>query len=71
MNDLKFSVSMCVYIKENPIWFREALNSVVNQTIVPDELILVADGPLTEELDNVISDFEKYPWNLSEVIENA
>lgn len=57
-----FSVLISLYKKENPIWLREALESVFAQTIQPDEIVLVKDGPLTTELENVLSKYSsKYP----------
>lgn len=63
MCNLKFSVLMSVYVKENPEFFSLALSSnLEEQTLMPDELVLVCDGPLTVELDNVIQRYEeKYP----------
>ncbi|MGN1058435.1 MAG: glycosyltransferase [Candidatus Avelusimicrobium sp.] len=58
MNDFKFSVLMSVYGKDNPAWFRQALQSVLNQSVAPAEVILAADGPLTEELEAVITEFK-------------
>lgn len=58
----KFSVLISIYRKENPLWFREALDSVFTQTVLPDEIVLVEDGPLTPELYAVIEEYkEKYP----------
>ena len=58
----KFSVLISLYKKENPIWLREALDSVFAQTIQPDEIVLVKDGPLTDELELVLNEFEtKHP----------
>lgn len=58
----KFSVLISIYRKENPLWFREALDSVFAQTVQPDEIVLVEDGPLTAELYAVIDEYkEKYP----------
>lgn len=59
----KFSVLMAVYIKENPAFFDLSLKSNLDdQTRKPDEFILVCDGPLTIELNQVISKYqEKYP----------
>ena len=58
----KFSVLISIYRKENPLWFREALDSVFAQTVQPDEIVLVEDGPLTPELYAVIDEYkEKYP----------
>ena len=52
-----FSVLMAVYTKEQPLFFREALRSVFEQSLIPNEVVLVKDGPLTEELEQVIADF--------------
>lgn len=51
-----FSVLMSVYKKEKPEYLREALESVINQTLPPDEIVLVEDGPLTPELDTVLDE---------------
>lgn len=65
MNQRKFhdfSVLISVYSKENFIYLRDALDSVLNQTLVPNEIVLVKDGPLTEELESVISKYVfEYP----------
>lgn len=62
-NKEKFSVLMSVYFKEEPEALDLALNSVLDkQTLKPDELVLVEDGPLTDELYKVVNDYEKkYP----------
>lgn len=53
----KYSFLMSVYHKEKPEYLKLSIESMLNQTVMPDEIIIVEDGPLTEELDNVI---EKY-----------
>lgn len=53
-----FSVLMSVYARENPAFFSEALRSVVEQSLVPDEIVLVADGPLTPALEQVIQHWQ-------------
>ena len=66
--DLKFSVLMSIYYKENPEWFRVALDSVINQTLQPNEIVLVEDGELTEELYQVIDEYKsKFP-NLFNIV---
>ena len=53
---------MSVYKNEKPDYLREALESVVQQTVMPNEIVIVKDGLLTEELDAVINEYsEKYP----------
>ena len=54
----KFSVLMSVYYKELPEAFDLALSSILEkQTLLPDEFVLVCDGPLSEELDNIINKY--------------
>ncbi|MCH4826790.1 glycosyltransferase [Planococcus halocryophilus] len=59
MNYKKYSVLMSVYKKEKPENLRQSLISVYDQTIEPDEVILIKDGPLTEELESIIAVFVK------------
>lgn len=51
----KFSVLMTVYGRERASRLDEALNSLENQTVLPDEIVLVKDGRLNSSLDDVIS----------------
>ena len=56
---MKFSVLMSIYIKEKPKYFHRAMQSIWDdQNIKPDEIILVQDGPLTEELYIVIHNWK-------------
>ena len=55
----KYSVLMSVYHKEKADYLRSAMNSIWEQTVPADDFVLVCDGPLTPELDSVISDMEK------------
>lgn len=59
---MKFSVLISVYYKENPQYFDQALESVMNQTVVPDQVVLVKDGPLGLKLEEVIERWtSRYP----------
>ena len=53
----KYSVLMSLYKKEKPDYLRLALDSMLRQTIEPDEIVLVEDGPLTDELYDVLNDY--------------
>ena len=53
----KFSVCMSVYHGDNAVFFREALESLFTQSRKPDEVVLVVDGPVTNETDDVIEDY--------------
>ena len=55
---LKFSVSMCVYGKDNPEWFKTAVDSAIQQSQKPNEVVLVVDGPVPAELDAIIKEYE-------------
>lgn len=53
-----FSVSMCVYGGDRAEWFAQAVDSVLNQTVKPDEIVLVVDGPVPDELNRIIRNYE-------------
>lgn len=58
----KFSVLISVYVKEEPEYFKLAVESVLNQSVKPSEIVIVKDGKITVELENVCDYFlEKYP----------
>lgn len=56
------SVLMSVYHKEKSEQLSLALESVINQTYRPKEIVLVKDGPLDEALELTIESFvQRYP----------
>lgn len=54
----RFSVCMSVYKNDNPADFSVAIDSILNQTVKPNEIILVEDGPVPAELENLITQIE-------------
>lgn len=70
----KYSVLMSVYYKEKPEWLEQSIESMMNQTIKPNEFVLIKDGELTEELNNVILKYHKKfkeIFNIVELKENV
>lgn len=64
MSDLRniypsFSVLMSVYKKEQPDYLDEALTSIEQQTVTPNEIVLVEDGPISTDLKRVILKHKK------------
>lgn len=59
---MMYSVLMSVYYREEASYLRQSIESMLNQTLQPDEFVLVCDGPLTEALDEVVAFYEtEYP----------
>lgn len=57
-----FSLLMSVYSGEEATQFDRALDSVMQATLLPKEVVLVCDGPLTEPLEAVISQYvQRFP----------
>jgi len=53
-----FSAMLCLYINNDPVEVFEALNSaLVEQTCPPDELVVIFDGPVPDDVAQVIEDF--------------
>lgn len=68
-----YSILMSVYAKENPVFFETAIQSMLDQTVKPDEFVIVCDGPLTRELDAVLQKYTlEYPelFNIVRLPEN-
>ena len=59
--DYKFSVSMCVNGGDNSEWFQTAVESILNQSLKPDEVVLVVDGPIPDELNEIVKIYERNP----------
>lgn len=53
------SVLISVYEKEKPEYLERALESLQDQEYIPDEIVLVKDGALPEQLEEVIKEFKK------------
>lgn len=56
---MDYSVLMSVYRKEKPEHLVASMNSMWNQTVPTNDFVLVCDGKLTPELDNVIEQMEQ------------
>jgi glycosyltransferase involved in cell wall biosynthesis len=52
-----FSVLISVYHKENAASLNDCLESVFKQSLLPTEVVLVKDGPLGDDLEEVIKKF--------------
>lgn len=61
---LNFSVLLSVYYKEQPAFLCQSLNSIISQTLLPDEIVLVKDGILSEDLEAEMDTFRKKYSNL-------
>jgi hypothetical protein len=68
-NLLKFSVLMSVYGGDKPDYFKAAMDSILAQTAKPDEIVLVKDGPVGIEIDNIINEYKQKIGNCLKVIE--
>lgn len=54
----QFSVLMSLYIKEKPEYARQCFDSLLRQTVLADEWVIVEDGPLTDELYQILDEYE-------------
>ncbi|WP_264176893.1 glycosyltransferase [Claveliimonas monacensis] len=53
---------MALYIKEKPEYLNLAIKSMVEQTLKPDEIVIVKDGEITVELQAILDYYtEEYP----------
>ena len=51
---IPFTLLLCTYEKDNPVHLAQSIDSIIKQTVLPSEWLIVKDGPLTESLEAVI-----------------
>lgn len=51
----KFSLLMSIYHAESPKYLKESLESILNSTILPSQIVMVIDGPISQELEFIIN----------------
>ena len=59
MNFAPYSVLLSIYSKEQPSNLVIALDSMLNQTIPPNEIVMVKDGALTPDLEETLDKYDK------------
>lgn len=64
----KFSVLMSVYGEDNPDYFKTAMDSIINQTAKPGEIVLVKDGPVSAELESLISEYQQKTDDIFKIV---
>jgi len=59
---MEYSVLLTVYKSDNPEYFRLSLESMLNQTVPSNDVVVVKDGPVTDSIQSVIDELsEKNP----------
>lgn len=56
---MEISVLMSVYFKEKKENLKQALESIVNQTYKPKQIVIIKDGILTRELEECLGEYKK------------
>ncbi len=57
ITDMDYSVLMSVYSGEKPEYLRCSIQSILDQTVPSNDIVIVCDGPLTDELNEVLTSF--------------
>lgn len=59
MSKIKFSVLMSVYKNDKSEYVKIAIDSILNQTLRPNQYVIMVDGPISEDLKKILLDYEK------------
>ena len=54
-----YSILTTVYAKEDPSFLRQSIDSMLSQTVLTNDYVIVKDGPLTPELDQILDEYAK------------
>lgn len=58
MDKRHIAVAMSVYHADKPEYFEESLNSLFNQTLSNIDIYIQVDGPISNEIKDIISKFQ-------------
>ena len=56
---MNYSVLLTVYKSDNPEYFRLSLESMINQTVQSNDIVVVKDGPVPEKIETIINELRK------------
>jgi glycosyltransferase involved in cell wall biosynthesis len=59
MEKMRFSVLMSLYIREQADFLDRCLKSLKDQTLQADEIVIILDGPITDELNCTLKKWNK------------
>ena len=57
--DDKYTVLMSVYKNDRAEWVKEAVDSMLEQTVKPDEILILVDGDISKDLKILLKSLEK------------
>lgn len=63
-----YSVLMSAYVGDHAEWLRDALDSMASQTLQPNQIVMVLDGPVGREIEQVVKSFELDNPGLMELV---
>ena len=66
----KFSVLMSLYIKEKAEYFDECMQSILSQSVLPAEIVIVFDGPISDELRKMVDRYKTENPGWIKTVEN-
>lgn len=67
--DYKFSVLMPIYIHEKDDELRAAIDSIINQTLMPNEILIIADKDIPQNTRDILEEYKsKYPKIFNPII---
>jgi glycosyltransferase involved in cell wall biosynthesis len=54
---MKFSVLMSVYYGDKRDYVKQAIDSIINQTVKPNEIVLIIDGNINNDVNKLINQY--------------
>ena len=63
-----FSVLMSLYINEKAEHFKECMESILSQTVLPNEIVIVEDGSIAESVESLLNQYIRTYPNLIKIV---
>lgn len=59
MDKLNYSILMSVYFKEKQEYLKQSIDSMLSQTYLTNDFVIIKDGKLTKELEKMLLEYQK------------
>lgn len=65
---MSYSILMSVYKNDKPEYLKESIDSMLNQTVLTNDFVIIKDGPIGNELNDILENY-KQKYNFINIVE--
>ncbi len=56
---ISYSILTTLYKNDNPVFLKQSIDSMLNQTVLTNDYVIVKDGPLSQKLEQILKEYSR------------